>query len=565
MLLRRGKIYYCRVWVPLDLREKLGRKELKKTLYTNNRKDAKAAAAQLVAKTEAGFYRLRTGMLTHRELEQIAAEILSEFSGRINFSRRERHDPFVFISNGIPTGMSCNTDINLIDALLGFPRDPEIAVCQYEARIANLEKQRATGLLDDELRRLTRRLIDEKRLDVELPLPSWFDENSPDWFSPPPPSFAQLADAVIDGLIEGHRLELDRVQGRRDPAKENAIAARIEATKHRPKLSELWESYKQLKLAKGSWGPKSQQKYNDLIQEIFQILGDKELVEYSNGDAIQLLNVLEKKGNKPSTRTLKLEFVSSLFRHALKTPESVDRWKARGNPFTEMQVQAQGDAREMVPYTIEDLNKILVGLLKVRKAAEPHRFWVPLIALYSGMRQNEVCQLRVEDIELDNNFHVFRIRHRPELQQTTKSRKSRTCPVHPMLRRLGFLNYIEQQRKAGEDRLFPKLSYTGAKGWCGKVRNWWNETFQEEMLENRDGKSFHSLRKNFIDWFKQNGVYETAHDRAIVQSMIGHEDGDVTAAHYEQEFSPATQLGILIKLNYQFPPQLILHLKNKEY
>ena len=204
----------------------------------------------------------------------------------------------------------------------------------------------------------------------------------------------------------------------------------------------------------------------------------------------------------------------------------------------EMQVPAtDADKRPKVPYSDDDLIKLLTGLLSVRKRVEPHRFWVPLVALYTGMRQSEICQLRVSDIENDG-IVVFRIRHNPTMRQTTKARKHRTCPVHPMLKRLGFMDYLEQQRVAGHDRVFPTLTYSTGKGWTGKIRTWWNETFQAGLLEDTAGKSFHSLRKSFINQFKQSGLYETYSDRSVVQSMVGHDEDDVTGEYYETHYCP---------------------------
>nr|WP_281416936.1 site-specific integrase [Geoanaerobacter pelophilus] len=195
---------------------------------------------------------------------------------------------------------------------------------------------------------------------------------------------------------------------------------------------------------------------------------------------------------------------------------------------------------------------------------EPHRLWVPLIALYSGMRQNEICQLRVDDIEQEGKVLVFRIRHNPALRQKTKNKKSRKCPVHPMLVKLGFLKFLETQKNNGSDRLFSTLSYSEGKDWTGRIRTWWNETYQVKYVEDTTEKSFHSMRKNFIDWFRQNKMYDKASDRAVIQSMVGHDRGkDVTGEHYETAFPSEVQYSMLKKLDYGFPVDLVARLAAK--
>jgi len=358
---------------------------------------------------------------------------------------------------------------------------------------------------------------------------------------------------------------MERVQGRRSSLTEAAITARIEAAQPRPKLSELWQAYNRDKHVKNKWNTRTGANYLRFYTESVAILGDRELADYRAEDALGLIEVLKKRGNTPKTISGKVEFLSSLFKFARKTPQSNEKWQVSGNPFTEMQVENNGEPTiPKVPYTHDDLVKLLTGLTKIRKRVEPHRFWVPLVALYTGARQGDVCQLRTCDIVQDDKIHVFNIRHNPSLRQETKSRCSRTCPVHPMLIKLGFLDFVEEQRKNNHDRLFHTLSYTDGKKWSGRIRTWWNETYHKKMLDDTTGKSFHSLRKNFTDWFKQNQKYDTPSDRALVQSMIGHdEDSDVTSEYYETSFPPKTQYKMLVKLDYGFPAELIARLRHK--
>jgi integrase len=39
-----------------------------------------------------------------------------------------------------------------------------------------------------------------------------------------------------------------------------------------------------------------------------------------------------------------------------------------------------------------------------------HRFWIPLIGLYSGMRLNEICQMDVADIQTIEGITCFQVR-----------------------------------------------------------------------------------------------------------------------------------------------------------
>ncbi|MBT0666276.1 site-specific integrase [Geobacter pelophilus] len=580
LLSRRGKKYYCRVWVPEELREYLGnRKELKKSLRTTSRVEAKVAACALIGKAEQTFARLRCRVLTERELTIIAGELIAEFTGRLTDHRRNRKDAMDWLFND--AGLFPAIDTDIIDTALKSPKTPAevVALSKYFTdQIDRLQAELATESYGRQTRLMAKQVIAEKQLAIKMPPAAWFHDptNSPFSDVPEPPTDEELAvwntaapaelneiiKTLLQAQIDAFTYAREQAEGKLNTPYQLEIGKRIEDSKHRPKLSELYAGFKQFKLSKKKWGIKSEKKYRAIFDEVIKILGDKEAAEYRSDDAVTLISELQQY-NEPSTATGKVEFISSLYKFALKTPESQDRWKVRGNPFTEMQVAGKRDV-ENVPYSQDDLINLVTGLLAIRTMVEPHRLWVPLIALYSGMRQNEICQLRVDDIEQEGKVLVFRIRHNPALRQKTKNKKSRKCPVHPMLVKLGFLKFLETQKNNGSDRLFSTLSYSEGKDWTGRIRTWWNETYQVKYVEDTTEKSFHSMRKNFIDWFRQNKMYDKASDRAVIQSMVGHDRGkDVTGEHYETAFPSEVQYSMLKKLDYGFPVDLVARLAAK--
>ena len=60
--------------------------------------------------------------------------------------------------------------------------------------------------------------------------------------------------------------------------------------------------------------------------------------------------------------------------------------------------------QEREAYNTEDLHRLCKteGFIGDARAREPEKYWIPLIALYGGLRLNEICQLHTGDIvELD--------------------------------------------------------------------------------------------------------------------------------------------------------------------
>jgi hypothetical protein len=98
-----------------------------------------------------------------------------------------------------------------------------------------------------------------------------------------------------------------------------------------------------------------------------------------------------------------------------------------------------------------------------RRADKSWRFWFPLLSLFSGMRPKEVFQMHVQDLrQTEKGTWYFDIvatsddgdEQAPQLKKTTKTKTSRRkIPVHPELERLGFLRFVDDQRKASDDPL----------------------------------------------------------------------------------------------------------------
>lgn len=70
------------------------------------------------------------------------------------------------------------------------------------------------------------------------------------------------------------------------------------------------------------------------------------------------------------------------------------------NPLSKMKIASTSKAsEERETYSSQELEKIITNLLPKNLCAwAPYKFWIPLIMLYYGCRQNEVCQLFVSDI-----------------------------------------------------------------------------------------------------------------------------------------------------------------------
>ncbi len=128
------------------------------------------------------------------------------------------------------------------------------------------------------------------------------------------------------------------------------------------------------------------------------------------------------------------------------------------------------------------------------------RFWVPLICLFNGMRPKEVCQLKPKNIKQTATgtwyFDVTDV----DDDQTLKTLSSRRkFPVHPDLKRMGFLEYVEARKAESATRLFPELKPDQYTNYATNFCRWFNRSFLPKVTEKLPDQSFYSLRHNFSD------------------------------------------------------------------
>jgi integrase len=139
-----------------------------------------------------------------------------------------------------------------------------------------------------------------------------------------------------------------------------------------------------------------------------------------------------------------------------------------------------------------------VGTQRPRNA----RFWVPLIALFSGARLGEICQLDVTDIRVVDGISCIVVSQRSLVGSTDKQLKTsasdRLIPVHPMLIDCGLLHFAEAKRKAGETKIFDDIE-SGSTGSRPVAFSKWFTQFLRACGAQLHRTSFHSFRHNFRD------------------------------------------------------------------
>jgi integrase len=184
----------------------------------------------------------------------------------------------------------------------------------------------------------------------------------------------------------------------------------------------------------------------------------------------------------------------------------------------------------------------------------PHYYWLPLLALYTGGRLNELAQLYLQDfVEESGIWYVdFNLSAPDKLatdegdasQGGDKSLKTvnaeRIVPLHPRLIELGLVQYVQTLREAGEVRLFPELRLDARKGYGKAAGSWFNERFLGQSLKiKRNGrKSFHSFRHNFA-----TALGEARVPLPVKSDLMGHSRSQALVESRYDKGAQLKQLG----------------------
>ena len=158
-------------------------------------------------------------------------------------------------------------------------------------------------------------------------------------------------------------------------------------------------------------------------------------------------------------------------------------------------------------------------------------YWLPLLALFSGARLNELAPMRAEDVKHDtaSDVHFMTVIEDDEAGRSVKTETSlRAVPIHPELRRIGFLKFVDHRRQTDgpQARLFP-LIQPNSKGNHGAGFSQWFGRHKRSLGIENESSVFHSFRHGFKDALRAAGVNEDVND-----ALTGHSGGNAVARSY---------------------------------
>jgi integrase len=222
----------------------------------------------------------------------------------------------------------------------------------------------------------------------------------------------------------------------------------------------------------------------------------------------------------------------------------------------------KGSSKKRLPFSPEQLQRMFDSTVycgckspgrrfeRGSKQIKDYRFWVPLIATFSGCRLNELGQMEISDIKNHYGMPSFFVRTQrdpeeegdeldvsaSEQERSVKSAAGyRIVPIHSELIKIGFLNYVKERARHGRNsvalpRLFPEWEMETDGYYSSKFSRWFNQQFLPKLKLKSRHHVFHSLRHSFKDAMRDSSITaETQH------RVIGHSTG-----HVSEEYGSGT-------------------------
>ncbi|WP_018044902.1 site-specific integrase [Methylobacterium sp. 88A] len=188
------------------------------------------------------------------------------------------------------------------------------------------------------------------------------------------------------------------------------------------------------------------------------------------------------------------------------------------NPVDGMHLGEGKGQSKVRPYTPEQLTSIFgspiftgylsddqphrVGAMQTRD----HRFWLPLLSLFTGARMGELAQLLTTDVRQDRGRWIIHVTQEGDPTKVVKTKGSqRVIPVHPELERLGFIVFHAARQLAGDSRLFPEIEPDARGNLAGSYSRFFGRYVARIGVKEDASVNFHSFRHGMADALRRAG------------------------------------------------------------
>lgn len=539
-LFRRNATYYLRRRVPSDVLDSFGKKELCYSLKTKDYQEALKRIRIESAKVESQFEEHR------QELKRLSSPPLDDLSSE---QLQNIHDVYYqyILEEDDETRLE------------GFYRgemteNPVPSFEEYKEDIDTFEQATRGGYAEG--------VSNEFYLSEAMEVLSWSEVS----LNVTEGSLAhkKVARKIQEAAIRAYESIQSRNKGALvdTPDRPQKPLSESLSASNTPLLSEIKGKWIKEK-SRSSWTENVARDHGIWVDVFITLNGDRPFNEYTKADVLKFKELLlmlpanwkkkvairdlridkaaqkaERVGMEPmSAKNARkiFQYVGGLWRYMYGHYDELDR-----NIFEGITIEVNSDKRkERHSFTKEGLKIIftsplykgcqsgsrchLSGDVSMKDTA---KYWVPLIALYTGMRLGEILQLYLGDLKEKDGIHYFDINANGE-DKTLKTRTSeRLMPIHEDLIALGLIKFIQNKKsKKKTQRVFDDVSRSSDRTYSDAFSKFFSRYLKEIQVKT-DKNSFHSFRHTFEDACREAGV-----PKEIMDALQGHSSQDMSGRY----------------------------------
>ncbi|WP_316659744.1 site-specific integrase [Ralstonia condita] len=316
---------------------------------------------------------------------------------------------------------------------------------------------------------------------------------------------------LMQADLQAIKSQLKRLQGIEVPTPEMPAA---------PGENDSWDHYLDHWAGERHPEPKTLDEARSQVTRLRKFSGDRAPVELTADDIRDYARYLEQKEGLSKSR---VKTIFALLRPILETNLESGLTALSANPFAEVKIRVSAKHKEdRQPFELPHLRllfktEVFTAGKRPAKGGGDAAFWLPLLAAFSGAREEELGQLMVCDVETRNHRLFLRITDLGEEQGVKNTVSKRHIPVHNELLKIGFGNYVELMRAAGHERLFPDLKPNKYGVFTAKFSTWFNEYLDRYVIDDIR-YNFHSFRHTFEEYGGRCGLKEYQ-----INGILGHQ------------------------------------------
>jgi len=545
----RHHIYYFRVTVPYGFPADSSGKELRRSLRTRDRQKAIRVARALRSLIEEHLPRLKAGSMAWQDLKRLLDD---ELNSQLNAFKTNvaRHGPHpkvtedIWEANQIPAWKKAADELQHEQGqrLLHPAPDEWNDIPGYVQSMADRLLSKAAMELDKSSDTYLKFCEATLLMQAEL--------------------FAHCLDINRSGMSFDVPGNVPSVQALPSAHQQVAMLATPSSL-----LSDVVEEYCDEMKQGGNWQEKTEAEQRSSYALLIRVVRDQpimlidhEAARYYKKTLRKLPSNMNKKPmyrEKDISEILQMQIpatdllsVSTINTH-LSSSSSLFTWAEKHghtntNPFRGLKMKEKKlphEKREV--FTESDLQSLFGSPVYVNgKRKHPYYYWLPLIALYSGARIEEICQLRLTDIHEEAGGWVFDINDETENDKKLKTLSSkRLIPIHSKLIDAGILDYCTKLKQKKETRLFPELKHQ-RDGYSQSASKWFGRYRITNGVPHKR-KNFHSFRHTVANHLKQKNV-----TKEQIAAILGHKDESVTTGLYGKAYTSDVLRPVIEMLDY---------------